>query len=202
MTNSLALPQGEAAMTQVSRRILTLISLFLFCITCAMADASKDEQREDVRKAASATLSKLYETQPSAKKAVEGSVGYAVFNNFGMKILFAGGGKGLGLAVDKSTGKETFMKMVEVQAGLGFGIKKFSVVFVFDNHTVLADFIESGWQLGGQGTAGVVSDDEGGALAGAISVTPGVWVYQMTDEGIALELTGKGTKYYKDDELN
>jgi len=27
-------------------------------------------------------------------------------------------------------------------------------------------------------------------------------MYQLTDKGIALELTGKGTKYFKDDELN
>ena len=31
---------------------------------------------------------------------------------------------------------------------------------------------------------------------------PGVWMYQLTDKGLALELTGKGTKYYKDDDLN
>jgi len=27
-------------------------------------------------------------------------------------------------------------------------------------------------------------------------------VYQLTDKGVALELTAKGTKYYKDDDLN
>jgi hypothetical protein len=35
-----------------------------------------------------------------------------------------------------------------------------------------------------------------------LSVTPGVWLYGLTDDGLALELTAKGTKYYKDDELN
>jgi hypothetical protein len=39
-------------------------------------------------------------------------------------------------------------------------------------------------------------------LAGAVSVMPGVWLYQLTDDGLALELTAKGTKYYKDDALN
>jgi hypothetical protein len=27
-------------------------------------------------------------------------------------------------------------------------------------------------------------------------------VYQLTDDGLALELTAKGTKYYRDDDLN
>ena len=167
-----------------------------------MAGASKEEQREDIRNTASKILADLYEAQPHAKTAVKNAAGYAVFNNFGMKIFFAGGGSGFGVAVDKSTGKETFMKMVEIQAGLGFGVKKFSVVFVFENHTVLNEFIESGWQLGGQGTAALKLGAEGGALASAISVSPGVWLYQITDDGLALELTGKGTKYYRDKHLN
>jgi len=29
-----------------------------------------------------------------------------------------------------------------------------------------------------------------------------VWLYQLTDDGLALELTAKGTKYYKDKNLN
>jgi hypothetical protein len=29
-----------------------------------------------------------------------------------------------------------------------------------------------------------------------------VWIYEVTDKGLALELTAKGTKYYKDADLN
>jgi hypothetical protein len=56
--------------------------------------------------------------------------------------------------------------------------------------------------LGGQTSAAAKLGDEGGAFAGAMSVSPGIWLYQLTDDGLALELTGKGTKYYKDDDLN
>jgi lipid-binding SYLF domain-containing protein len=125
-----------------------------------------------------------------------------VFSNFGMKILFAGGGSGKGLVIDNETGKETFMKMVEVQAGLGMGVKKFKLVWIFENRTDLNEFINSGWEFGGQATAAAKTADEGSAFAGAMSVSPGIWLYQLTDEGFALELTGKGTKYFKDDDLN
>jgi len=40
------------------------------------------------------------------------------------------------------------------------------------------------------------------AFAGAMSISPGIWLYQLTDDGLAVELTAKGTKYYKDTELN
>jgi len=30
----------------------------------------------------------------------------------------------------------------------------------------------------------------------------GVWLYQLTGDGLAVELTAKGTRYYKDKDLN
>lgn len=43
---------------------------------------------------------------------------------------------------------------------------------------------------------------KGGAMAGAASVSDGVWMYQLTDKGLAAEVTAKSTKYSKDDNLN
>ncbi len=167
--------------------------------------ASKEEikqEKAEIHKMANETLARLYKVKPSAKKAVSQSAGYAVFSNFGTKILLIGGGAGKGIVFDKKTKKETFMKMIEAQAGIGLGVKKFRLVWVFENRKDLTDFINSGWEFGGQTSAAAKLGDEGGAFAGAMSVSPGVWLYQLTDDGLALELTGKGTKYYKDDDLN
>jgi len=168
----------------------------------AMSAKEKDKARTEVRKASKDTLSALYKAVPAARKVVEGSVGYATFSNFGMKILLAGSGSGKGVAVNKKSGKETFMKMAEIQAGLGFGVKKFRLVWVFADEDALNKFINSGWETGGQASAGAKAGAKGDAYQGAISVSPGVWLYQLTDSGVALELTAKGTKYYKDDDLN
>jgi lipid-binding SYLF domain-containing protein len=92
--------------------------------------------------------------------------------------------------------------MAEIQAGLGMGVKKFSLVWVFDTQKAFDDFTNSGWEFGGQASAAAKAGDQGGSLQGAMSVGPGVWVYQLTDAGLALELTAKGTKYYKDSDLN
>jgi hypothetical protein len=48
----------------------------------------------------------------------------------------------------------------------------------------------------------VAGGGTGAWATGAKSISPGVWLYQLTDDGLALELTAKGTKYYKDEELN
>jgi lipid-binding SYLF domain-containing protein len=160
------------------------------------------KEKDDVRKTSRETLNQLYKLQPSAKEAISKAAGYAVFSNFGMKIFVAGSGTGKGIAIDNKAKKETFMKVVELQAGLGFGVKKFRLVWVFENQKDLMEFIESGWTLGGQTSVAAKAGDKGGAFAGAMVVKPGVWIYQLTDTGLALELTAKGTKYYKDKDLN
>ena len=128
------------------------------------AEKSKEEQRAEVRQAANETLARLYQVQPSAKGAIEKAAGYAVFNSFGMKLGVAGTGRGKGLAVDNGSGRETFMKMLEVQAGLGFGIKKFQLVWVFETPAALTQFTTSGWELGGQTTASAKAKEQGAAL--------------------------------------
>jgi len=183
---------------------LKVIIVALVCAFTLSAHAAGDKVKEQkkIRDAANKILHRLYKAQPAAKAAVENAAGYAVFNNTGVKILIAGSGKGKGLAVNNQTGKETFMKMLELQAGLGVGVKKFSVVFVFDTERAFDGFVNSGWEFGGQATAAAKTGDKGGSMAGAASVSDGVWMYQMTDKGLAAEITAKGTKYYKDDDLS
>ena len=184
-------------------RMRPLIALVLILAgSLTIVAKSKAEKQAEARKKADATLQRLYKAQPSAQAAIKKAAGYAVFNNGGAKILVAGAGKGKGLAVENATKKVTYMKMREIQAGLGMGVKKFSVIFVFETKDGLEKFINSGWEFGGQTTAAAKTGDGGGSLQGAVSVSPGVWMYQMTDKGLALELTGKGTKYSKDDDLN
>jgi lipid-binding SYLF domain-containing protein len=161
-----------------------------------------EEARDDVRAVANNTLQMLYARQPQVRQLLEGAAGYAVFSNFGMKILFAGGGTGRGLAVNNATRQETFMRMAEVQAGLGFGAKKFRLVWIFETQDAFNNFINKGYQIGGQATLTARASGKGAGYAGAVSVSPGVWVYQITDDGIAAELTVKGTNYYRDKKLN
>jgi len=162
----------------------------------------EDKERVDVRKAADQALAAVYKLQPGARKAVEGAAGYAAFSNFGMKVLVAGSGTGKGIAVDNKSKAVTYMKMAGVQAGVGFGVKKFHLVFVFDTKDALDKFVNAGWEIGGQATASAKSGDKGTAYQGAVSVSPGVWLYQVSGDSLALELTAKGTRYYKDSDLN
>jgi lipid-binding SYLF domain-containing protein len=186
-------------------RTPVLIPIALVCalaVPAHAADTKKEKAQKEIRAMAQDTLQRLYKADPRTVPAVKHAAGYAVFSNLGIKILVAGSGNGKGLAVNNKTKRETFMKMIELQAGLGMGVKKFQVVFVFDNEKALDSFVNSGWQFGGQTTAAAKNGDKGVAMAGAVSVSDGVWIYQLTDKGLAIEITAKSTKYYKDDSLN
>ena len=143
--------------------IIVAVALALTCILPTNLSAeSKAEKQEDIQKMAQQTLQQLYQAQPLAKAAIEKAAGYAVFSDMGFKILFAGSGTGQGVVVNNETKQKTYMKMVELQAGLGFGISKFRNVFVFRTKAAMDSFINSGWQFGGQATAGAKTADSGG----------------------------------------
>ena len=193
--------------------IIRLIAIFLGALllqTSAFAQFSNPfgpqktvaQQRQDILKKNEDILKQLYAAQPKAKELIEKSIGYATFSNFGMKILIAGGGTGSGVVMHKDGAKPVYMNMAEVQAGLGIGIKSFQNIFVFQTQAALNDFVNSGWTFGGQVTAAAKYENNGDAYQDATLVAPGVLMYQLTDSGLAAEITGKGTKYYKNTELN
>lgn len=182
-------------------KITAVFAMILFGSLVVYAK-TKEEKQAEVRKKTTETLQRLHKAQPSSQAAIRAAAGYAVFTSRSVKILVGGTGRGKGIAVDNATQKVTYMKMGEIQAGLGMGVKKFSVVFVFETKEALRKFITSGWEFGGQATAAAKTREGGAAYQGATSVSPGVWMYQLTDKGLALELTAKGTRYSKDDDLN
>src|ERR1700712_170778 len=101
-------------------------------VSAQTTDPNIEKKQQTVQAMAQDTLQSLYQRDPAAQQVVEKAAGFAVFSNIGLKILFAGTGNGSGVAVNKTTKAQTFMKMLEVQAGFGMGIKKFRVVFVFE----------------------------------------------------------------------
>jgi lipid-binding SYLF domain-containing protein len=148
-------------------------------------------------------LEDLYKIKPEARQVVEKAQGYAVFTNFGMKILFIGTGNGRGLVHDNKSRKETFMRMFQAGVGVGVGVEDFRAVFVFDDRRVMENFINSGWSFGGAADAAAKVDKTAGdAAAGAIAVAPGVRVYQLTKNGLALSAMVNGAKFWVDKDVN
>lgn len=180
-----------------------VIALALGSGACKTAEGdTPEEKRADIRQIGHDVLAELYRDDAELRNVVERSPGYAVFSNRSTKILLLGSDVGYGMAVDNRTGRETFMRMAGLGAGLGAGVTTFRVVFVFHEEDVMRRFIDSGWDFGGQADAAAQVDDTGAAAGGKVTVEQGMSIYRITDDGIALNATMGGTRYWKDDELN
>jgi len=158
--------------------------------------------RIQVREMAHDALATLYETAPGTRRVIERAAGYAVFSTFGVKLFFAGGTTGKGVVVNQRTSRQTFMKMVQVQGGLGFGVNQNRLIFVFATESALNNFINQGWEFGGQANLSAMASGKGAMMSGAAAVSPGVYLYQLTQTGLAATLTVGGTKFFKDADLN
>jgi lipid-binding SYLF domain-containing protein len=182
-----------------------MVMLVLALLACATAPPSKsqiDEQRASIREMADQTLSQLYRQYPDARSSVEGAAGYAVFSDFGMKILFMGGAGGHGEAVDNATKKVTYMKMVELQPGFGFGAQKFRIVFIFGTEQAFNQFVTSGWEFGANAMAAAKTSTQGAGAQMGATIAPGVTMYQLSEQGAIVGISITGAKYYKNDQLN
>lgn len=192
---------------RISTTILAVI-LVLFASISLNAQEKKEkknkkspaEERAEIDKMTSKGLSELYKVQPAAKGQIANAAGYAVFGNFGMNLLLVSTANGAGKAV--SGGKATYMKMFSGGVGIGLGVKKYYGIFIFKTKHAFNNFVEEGWQAGGQADAAAKDNKQGGAIDGAISISPDITFYQVTKKGLALQATIQGTKYWKDEDLN
>jgi lipid-binding SYLF domain-containing protein len=192
-------------MTSPSRSVFFLIACSLLLAAApAVSAKTAEEERADVRRMRNEVLVEFYAGRPELKERVRDAVGYAVFSNVGVNIIFASFAGGHGIVVTRGMFKddETFMKMGSAGIGLGLGVKDFRALFIFTDRKKLEDFISKGWDFSGQADAAAKSDKKGDAVTGSGSLLPGVEIYQITKNGIVLQATLQGTKYWKDNDLN
>ncbi len=186
-----------------SRIFVTLLAAAA-CFTAIPAIAQDEsalvQRRNEVREMTQDALASMFEASPRTRYVVEHAAGYAVFSTTGVKLMFAGGASGKGIVFNNRTSRQTFMKMLPGQAGTGAG--KNRVIVVFQTEKALRAFVDQGWEFSGQGKLAAATATKGGYLAGAVSVMPNVYIYQVTEKGLATTVALAGMKFAKDDELN
>ncbi|HKJ50282.1 MAG TPA: YSC84-related protein [Gammaproteobacteria bacterium] len=184
-------------------RILTAgcLILALLAAGCATTGGTPTEQRASIQKMKTQVLAELYKQKPDVRAQLASAPGYAVFSNANVNLVLASFGGGYGVVENNRNGGETYMKMGEVGVGIGLGVKDFRLVFVFHNEAAMKRFVDKGWVLGAQADAAAKSNDKGAAVGGEITVDD-MTIYQLTETGLALQATIKGTRFWKDEALN
>jgi len=187
-----------------SRLLLATVLLAFFlnsCTTTGLNSGTPAQRRDGVQSMRQDVLKELYELKPDTLAQLNSAAGYAVFANANINIIFASFGGGYGVVRDNQSSHDTYMRMGEIGIGLGAGVKDFRAVFVFHNAAALARFMDVGVSVGGQADAAAKAGDLGAAVSGE-AVLDNVTVYQLTQSGLALQATVKGTRYWQDTDLN
>ena len=181
---------------------LCFLAISLILSSCSTTGGNTPPtKRQAILSMREQVLSDLYKNHPQARTEIASAPGYAVFSNWNVYLLFISGGSGYGIVKDNKTGKNTYMKMGVAGIGLGLGLKDFRAVFIFNKRSVMEQFVNKGWEFGGQADAAAKAGDKGAAVGGE-AVVSDITIYQLTESGLALQATVQGTKYWKDDDLN
>jgi len=187
------------------RLLKILLSAMVISILLAGCATTKGTTLRDKRRAVldmkNQALRDLYKVKPWTRNQITTAPGYAVFSDANVNIIFASFGGGYGVVRNNRTGKYTYMKMGELGIGLGLGVKDFRAIFVFHDYGTMRRFIDSGWEFGGHADAAAKASDKGAAVGGEV-LLDNITIYQLTESGLALQATIKGTKFWKDDALN
>ncbi len=184
--------------------VATLLTIAALALPAAPVFAEEDwksmkqeSKAMKIKEEAKASLNELFADNPKAKELYEGSYGWAAFSNLKLALGFSGGG-GNGVAVVKETGEKTFMKMGTAGIGVGLGVNKYDVIFLFQDKQTFDNFVNKGWQADAGATAAA-----GKAAADAkTNFVNGLAIYQITEKGLMANADIAGTKYWKNDKLN
>jgi lipid-binding SYLF domain-containing protein len=118
-----------------------------------------------------------------------------------VNLILIAAGTGYGVVKDMKTRKYIYMNMAEGGIGLGLGVKDYRIVIVFHTNEAMNNFVNTGWTFGGNADASAKSGNKGTSVEGELYYGD-VTVYTFTENGLALQATIKGTKFWKDSELN
>jgi lipid-binding SYLF domain-containing protein len=154
-------------------------------------------RRQAVDANAEATLNELFRQREPVRNLFDAARGYAVFTATKAGFIVTGGG-GTGVAVDKQTGRRTYMRMGTGGIGLGIGAQRYGLVILFEDEARLNRFIAGGWDASTTAQAAAGSD----GIAFTSSFVDGVAIYQLTDKGLMAQADVSGTRFWAANPLN
>ena len=190
----------------MKKTAIWLMSVLMLCLMTATAFAANpakiQKERTEIEELSTKALQNLYEKVPSAERVIENCYAYATLSNTGMKLGLFGDAHGRGVAVNNETGERVYMRMKEMGIGFGLGVKEYDLIFVIGTEEAWNSFISGDVKFASSAEAAASDGQAGGSIEGASIASDGIWVYQMTKKGLALDASIKGTKIYADKNLN
>jgi hypothetical protein len=111
------------------------------------------EKRANILKQRDAMIAQLLAANPQLTNTLKTAAGYATFTQVNINLLLLSTANGYGVVVNNQTGKDTYMRVASLGYGVGAGVRDLRVIFIFNSADVMNQFVNQGWQFGGQADA-------------------------------------------------
>lgn len=157
------------------------------------------KRKTEIRQMCDDALATLYKERPALKARIAKAAGYGCFSSYGFSFIIGGAG---GQGVVRHDGADTYMNMAQASIGLDAGAKDYREVLVFKDRKTLNQFIDKGWEFGGQAQATAKTKNSGVSREMGEITTGPIEVYPMTKTGLQAGVSAGGRKYWKDGDLN
>jgi len=169
-------------------------------VDLATDDETAEETRAKLNAMAAEALARLMEEEPGAAALFDLSAGFAVFDTRQLTVIGVKAGFGRGVAIDKETGDEVYMRMGTGGLEFKFGLGGFAsqMVILFQDGWTYQDFITHGLDATASTGAMMGKDAEDATL----QFVNGRSVFILTQQGWKVRATLSGTKYWRDAALN
>jgi lipid-binding SYLF domain-containing protein len=181
------------------QRAFLLAATFILGLTSAVAqegDSRAGVRRDEIDRNAQETLDELFKAQGNARELYDRAAGYAVFTATKAGFIVSGGG-GTGVAVNKTSGQRTYMRMGTGGIGFGIGAQRYSMIILFEGEAHLNRFVTGGWDS--SATAQAAAGKEGVSVRS--SFIDGIAFFQLTDKGLMAHADVSGTRFWVIEEL-
>ena len=186
-----------------------LIALSLLLIGCQstgkdgkpLTPAEIVQKRDASIKMAQTGLAAFLKQDPTAKKLISESAGYAVFNTTNVNIVLLVVARGQGVLYDKRRKDPVFMDALKTGEGVGAGYQEQYQIIFFKTPGAVDQFLLTSidGQKGGVDVDANFSAGSGGEIR---SFNPEITFYTVGLSGYDLQANYGGTLYLVDKQLN
>jgi len=167
-----------------------LAAMSLALMNCATPPANTAaDQRSAIPSMTRQTLNELYATQSGSRQLIASCAGYAVFNPIKPKPVSVGTDYVYGLAVDRSTGRETYMRMAGLSDRYGAGLANCRAVIIFRDSTLFHAFVSRGWSMVADSQSVAALDRASTHDGTVVSSNMDPVVYHLSRNGVAVSAT-------------
>ncbi len=156
---------------------------------------ARDRQKADAN--TEETIDRFLSEVNGAQRLFDSAAGYAAFQVTKAGFGVSGAG-GTGVAIDKSTGERTYMRMGSGGVGLTFGASRYDIVILFESLDHFNRFVTGGWDS--SATAQAAAGTEGTQTSS--SFFDGVAYFQFSGKGLMASADVTGTRFWRAEDLN